>query len=169
MTALSCPFRNAQCLLTLTNTFRSSSKYAGKSASTCKSSMARKEAIDWMMSPARSISSVLMQICPKGKKALHCHAVTKHLADSPSRTVFPTATEAQSSSFYQKAKLLHEQALHQFQWGLYSGLGQRDICAYRTSAKVTGNLCASNYASLKLLLCANKYLLQICKLGSFLH
>lgn len=30
--------------------------------------MARKEAIDWIMSPARSISSVLMEICQKGKK-----------------------------------------------------------------------------------------------------
>lgn len=121
------------------------------------------------MSPARSISSVLMEICQIGKKALHYYSVTKHLADSPSKTVFPKATEAQSSSFYQKAKLLHEQALHRFQWGFYLGLGQRGICAYRSSAKVTGNLCAPNYGSLKLLLCGNKYLLQICKLSSFLH
>lgn len=38
---------------------RRSSKYAGKSASAVRSSIARKEARDWTRSPARSRSSVL--------------------------------------------------------------------------------------------------------------
>lgn len=41
---------------------RSSLKYAGKSASADRSSIARKVASDWTRSPARSMSSVLRVI-----------------------------------------------------------------------------------------------------------
>lgn len=54
-----CPFHGGPTSISVE---WSSSKYAGKSASADKSSIARKEASDWTRSPARSMSSVLRVI-----------------------------------------------------------------------------------------------------------